>query len=174
MPQPIEPTRIIPAGVPIPMPLPAAPPPPPPPPFCPPGYDWPDPPRPAPLDVRVTVDVVYPTAEPEPKPPPRDWSWLWRWLRPVQTIAAAGIATVPLLPHDRSLITAWADALYQCRTEASTGGAYVLAGVGLGLALLLDRSRRWWARTLLVTAIVGATGAMDWFDPVTALTGVTR
>ncbi|MER5559682.1 hypothetical protein ABT071_13860 [Streptomyces sp. NPDC002506] len=133
----------------------------------------PDPPAPAPapLDVRVTVDLVYPTPEPEPA---RDWSWLWERLRPVQSVLTAGIAALPVLPYGYSLITGWSEVLHRCRIEASTGGAYVLAGVGLGVALLLDRSRRWWARMLLVTAIVGATGAMNWFDPVTAVTGVTR
>ncbi|MFD7016100.1 hypothetical protein [Streptomyces sp. NPDC059928] len=174
MPQPIEPTLIIPPGLPLPMPLPAAPPPPPPPVSPPPWYAFPDPPAPGPLDVRVTVDLVYPPAEPEPVPPSRDWSWLWQWARPVQTLVTAGIAAVPWLPHGRSLITEWAECLHQCRSEASTGGAYVLAGVGLGLAFILDRSRRWWARTLLVTTVIGATGAMDWYDAVTAVTGVTR
>ncbi|MFE4874775.1 hypothetical protein [Streptomyces sp. NPDC056682] len=174
MSQPIEPTRVIPSGVHIPTLLSAAPPPPPPPPPPPAWYALPDPPPPGPLDVRVTVDLVYPTPEPEPVPPPRDWSWLWQWVRPVQTVLTAGIAAVPLLPGGRSLITAWADTLHQCRMEASTGGAYVLAGVGAGLAFLLDRSRRWWARTLLVATIVGATGAMDWYDAITAVTGVTR
>lgn len=169
---PIIPTRIIPPGVHIPVPLPAAPPPPPPPVFPAPPYGWPDPPTPGPLDVRVSVDLVYPTVEPEPER--RDWSWLWQWARPVQTLLTAGIAALPVLPHGHSLITGWADTLHQCRMEASTGGAYVLAGVGLGLALLLDRSRRWWARTLLVTTVIGATGAMDWYDAVTAVTGVTR
>ncbi|WP_328313108.1 hypothetical protein OG432_24515 [Streptomyces sp. NBC_00442] len=172
MPTPIEPTRIIPPGVHIPIPLPAAPPPPPPPPPARPSwYAMPDPPTPGPLDVRVTVDLVYPVPEPEAS---RDWSWLWEWLRPVQSVLAAGIAALPVLPHGYSLITAWAETLHQCRAEASTGGAYTLAVVALGVTLLLDRSRRWWARTLLVAAIVGASGAMSWFDPVTALTGVTR
>ncbi|MFE9372267.1 hypothetical protein ACFYM2_21205 [Streptomyces sp. NPDC006711] len=170
MPTPIEPTRIIPSGVHIPIPVADAPPPPPPPP-PPPWYSLPDPPPPAPLEVRVTVDLVQPVPEPEPS---RDWSWLWAWLRPVQTIATAGIAALPLLPHGYSLIAAWAEVLHKCRTEESTGGAYTLACVALGVAFLLDRSRRWWARTLLVTAIVGATGAMSLFDPVTAVTGVTR
>jgi hypothetical protein len=171
MPTPIEPTRIIPPGVHIPIPLDGVPPPPPPPPPPPRWYALPDPPPPAPLDVRVTVDLVYPTPEPEPA---RDWSWLWAWLRPWQTIAAAAIAALPVLPHGYSPITEWAYVLHQCRTEASTGAAYVLAGVGLGVTLLLDRSGTWWARMLLVTAVIGATGAMSWFDPVTALTGVTR
>ncbi|MGW8326498.1 hypothetical protein ACWGLE_01180 [Streptomyces sp. NPDC055897] len=171
MPAPIEPTRIIPPGVHIPIPLPAAPPPPPPPPRAPAWYAMPDPPPPAPLDVRVTVDLVYPAPEPEPA---RDWSWLWERLRPVQSVLTAGIAALPVLPYGYSLITGWAEVLHRCRIEASTGGAYVLAGVGLGVALLLDRSRRWWARMLLVTAVLGGSGAMDWFDPVTAVTGVTR
>jgi hypothetical protein len=171
MPAPIEPTRIIPPGVHIPILLDDAPPPPPPPPPPPTWYAMPDPPAPAPLDVRVTVDLVYPTPEPEPA---RDWSWLWAWVRPVQTLLTAGIAAVPVLPGGHSLISGWAEALYRCRTEGSTGGAYVLAGVALAVTLLLDRSRRWWARTLLVTAIVGATGAMDWYDAITAVTGVTR
>lgn len=174
--RPIEPTRVIPPGVHIPVPLPAAPPPPPPlpPVFPPPWYSFPEPPpppTPGPLDVRVTVDVVYPTPEPEPAAPARDWSWLWQWVRPVQTVITAGIAALPVLPGGHSLITGWADTLHQCRVEASTGGAYVLAGVGLVMAFMLDRSRQWWARTLLVTTIVGATGAMDWYDAVTAVTG---
>lgn len=170
MTDPIIPTRIITAGEQLPAPM--APPPPPPPPVQPPRPVWPDPPTPGPVEVRVTFDIIQPT--PEPAPEPRDWSWLWRWLRPVQTVLTFALATLPFF-DGASLISAWSATLAECRAEASISGAYVLAGVGLTVALILDaRTRRWWARLLLVTALVGGTGAIGWFDVITIVTGVTR
>ncbi|MFI6639964.1 hypothetical protein [Streptomyces sp. NPDC050504] len=170
--QPITPTRIIPPGAPLPIPVqPAAPPAPPPPPRppAPPRWAPPPPPPPGPVEVHVTVDLVYPQPEPEPV---RDWSWLWRWARPAQTLGAVVLALVPITPGG-SLVAVWSATLAECRTEASIGGAYALAAVALGAALIIDgRTGRWWARTLLVTAMIGGTGAMALYDPITWLTGV--
>ncbi|WAL93975.1 hypothetical protein [Streptomyces sp. Je 1-369] len=176
-PPPITPTRVIPAAAPLPArpPQPGevppwhTPPPPPAPPAAatPPPPWWPPPPAPGTIELRVTYAPV--PVEPEPS----RWQWLWNWLRPWQSLAAAGIALLPVF-DGYSLATGWGAALHDARTTASVGAAYVLAGVGIGAALLLDRTGRLLHRALLVTSMVGALGVMDWWDPFLFLTGVSR
>ncbi|MCQ6250895.1 hypothetical protein [Streptomyces malaysiensis] len=179
MTEPIHPSRIIPPGAPLPAPAAppqpplgpdfvppwrAAPPPPPPPPAAPP---------PAAIEIHhVHTHVVVPAAEPEQEREPR-WERLIAWLRPRQTILGLAAAVVPMPGTGNSLATAWAAALNDARDTGSISGAYVLAGVALGVALLINRRRHtWWSRALLVTALIGGTGALGWYDPVTLLTGV--
>lgn len=184
----VTPTRVIPAGQTMPRP-PArpepqtAPPPPPPappskppaPPPDPPSWDWGPPPTPGPVEVHHThtVEVVLVPAEEEP-PPRWDFGWLRAWLRPWQTLIAAAIALIPSPAYGHSLTTAWA-AVLNGERDNGLGTPYLLAGSLLGLALLLDLKRRaWWCRTLLVVALVGGTGALGWYDPITWITGVHR
>ncbi|MDJ0460608.1 hypothetical protein [Streptomyces sp. H27-C3] len=184
--KPITPTRIIPAGASLPARPPGPddippwrtptphtpapfPPPPPPPVAAPPRTPWPDPPPPGPIQVRVTVDLA---PAPEPERSRWDFGWLWAWLRPWQSLVAAGLAVAPFFGGD-SLISAWSVTLDTARAEAGVPAAYVLGGTALGLAFLADKYRgHLLARVLLITAMVGGTGALDWFDPITALTGV--
>ncbi|MBW5420291.1 hypothetical protein GKQ77_01730 [Streptomyces sp. BG9H] len=176
-PPPITPTRIIPASAPLPdrppqpgeVPPWRTPPPPPAPPAAPmpPPPLFPPPPAPGVIEVRTTY-VLLPV-EPEPS----RWQWLVDWLRPWQSLVAAGIALLPV-SDGYSLATGWGAVLHDARSTESTGAAYALAGVALGVALLLDRTERFLPRILLVTAVVGGLGVMDWYDPVTAVTGVTR
>ncbi|MDJ1137951.1 hypothetical protein, partial [Streptomyces iconiensis] len=155
------------------------PPPPPPPPAAPPPMPPsppavpaapPPPPPPAPVEVHHTVHVVL-TPEPEPEAPRWRFGWLRAWLRPWQTLIAAAIALMPSPAYGHSLTSAWSAVLHEERTNG-LGMPYALAGGLLAIALLLDRRRTWWARTLLVVALVGGTGALGWYDPVTWLTGV--
>lgn len=175
--KPIVPTRIIPASTPLPErpPQPGeappwhTPPPPPAPPAAPaPPPPWPPPP-PAPGTIELRVTYTPLPVEPEPS----RWQWLLDWLRPWQSLAAAGVALLPAF-NGFSLATGWGAALHDARTTGSIGAAYVLALLALGLALLLDRTGRFLPRVLLVTAVIGGLGVMDWYDPVTAVTGVTR
>lgn len=187
--QPITPTRIIPAGEPIPAPpmpyaphdavdlppwrTPAPPPraaaPPPPPPADPPIRTAAADPDPAPLAVRVTVDLVYPEAEPARR---WNWAWLTSRLRPWSSLVAAVLVLAPWL-GGHSITGGWSALLNECRDTYSISGAYVLAGTALGLALLGERIRPGLAtRAALIVALVGGTGALGWYDPITALTGV--
>ncbi|MVO84172.1 hypothetical protein GPA10_05145 [Streptomyces sp. p1417] len=173
---PIIPTRVIPSGAPLPdrppepgelppwwppPPPPAAPAPPPPPPPPPPSH-------PGTIEVRITYEPPVPV-----EPTPSRWQWLTDWLRPWQSLVAAGIALLPAF-DGYSLATGWGAALHDARTTESIGAAYVLAGAGIGMALLLDRTGRLLPRALLVTSMVGALGVMDWWDPFLMLTGVSR
>ncbi|MBE1598974.1 hypothetical protein [Streptomyces stelliscabiei] len=176
--RPITPTRIIPAGAPLPSRPPAPgeappwrtpPPPPPAPPALPPSAPWPPAPAPGPIEVRVTVDLVAP-AEPEPEPGllARLWDWLVTW-RMISAILAA------LLPWaaGQSPVGIWSHTVYQARTEAGVGAAYVIAAVALAAAWALDRhTGRWLPRVLLVTSSLGAFGVLHWWDPFLLLTGV--
>ncbi|MFF9088627.1 hypothetical protein ACF1BE_19785 [Streptomyces sp. NPDC014991] len=140
MPEPITPTRIIPAGGPL--PAPAAPPPPTPPrPPAPPAPpdDWWDrparpvpPPPPAPVvpsapDIIVHASIRLPTVD-EPEPA-RGVRW-WETFRIGYNLACAA-ASWPLAHL-------WAGVLADARTEAGIAGAWVIALVPLGVVALVD------------------------------------
>jgi len=178
--RPITPSRIIPAGQPIPTapPLPPAPPgttnlppwrtpappPPPPPPVA------PEPPRE--VVVRHTVELVWP----EPEEEPNRWSRLWAWatsrIRPWQAALAVAGALVPIPWTGYSVATTWAFTMSEAR-GMSVGLAYSLAFGAFGLATYrLVRVPRVLTLFAATVATVGVFGAIDLFDPITALTGV--
>lgn len=173
----ITPTRVIPAGEHLPPatldPANWGPPRPPRPPFsdAPPHVPTPEPP-PAPVEVHHYTVIEH---VPAPEQEPSRWSFAWmrRHLRPWQSLIAAAVAVIPSPSYGgNSLSTAWAGVLDEARTD-SLSTAYLLASVVLGVALFLDiRTGRFLARTLLVIALVGGTGALGWYDPITWLTGV--
>lgn len=179
--KPVTPTRIIPAGEPLPAPpMPYAPhdavdlppwrtPAPPPPPAAPPIRTTPADPDPAPLAVRLTVDLVHPQPEPARR---WNWTWLTSRIRPWSSLVAAAVVLGPWL-GGHSITGGWSALLAECRDAYSIGGAYSLAGAALGLALLGERIRPGLAtRAALIVALIGGTGALGWYDPITALTGV--
>ncbi|MFI0768611.1 hypothetical protein ACWDHW_13215 [Streptomyces melanosporofaciens] len=179
MTDPIIPARVYPAGTPLPPAAGSPPQPPPPlgPDFVPPWRAAPPPPPPAaPPPAAIEIHHVHThivvASEPEQEHEPR-WERLIAWIRPRQTILGLAAAVIPMPGTGNSLATSWAAALNDARDTGSIGGAYVLAGVALGIALLINRRRHtWWGRALLVTALIGGTGALGWYDPVTLLTGV--
>ncbi|GGS81863.1 hypothetical protein [Streptomyces griseoviridis] len=180
MSDPIVPSRIIPAGAPLPArpPQPGEVPPwrtPPPPPAAPPWPGFPPPPPPGPIEVHVTL---LPLPLPEPEPEPRWWERVWdyvtdRLITWRMTIALA-LSVTPWVAG-QSPVGLWSRTVHAARDEASIGGAYVLAGVAVAAAWALDRhTGRTVPRALLVTASLGATGVVHWWDPILALTGVSR
>ncbi|MEV8402599.1 hypothetical protein [Streptomyces niveus] len=180
--EPIIPSRIIPAGAPLPPrpPEPGEAPPwrtppaaPPAPPAQPPA-DWHRlPPDPQPIAVRVTVDMVYPEPAPEPSRWERLWAWVTSLARPWQISAALAAAMLPIPFTGYSTGTTWAYTISFARDEIGVPQAYGLALVPLlitgGVFL---RTRRTLPLVALAICTVGVTGAIDLFDPVTALTGV--
>ncbi|ROQ69192.1 hypothetical protein EDD93_3689 [Streptomyces sp. 840.1] len=182
--RPITPTRIIPAGAPLPDrgPLPGeappwwekpAAPPPPPPPVVPPAPPAPEPPPlPAP---QVHVHVVMPY-EPEPEPTRRErlWAWVRGFGRPWQISGALLLAVLPIPGTGYSAATTWAYAVSEARTTWGQGSGYALAVTPLVIALIrLVHSGGTLPRLLLLTvALVGLTGAIHLYDPVTWITGV--
>lgn len=137
-------------------------------------YNAPAAPPPA-TERTETAEATH--ADPEPETDerePRDWTWLTSWLRPWQTLTA-GLASVFPAFNGYSLATGWAAALHDMRTTEAISAAYTYAGVVLALAFVLDfKRRRWLLRVFLITAVIGALGALDWFDPITFVTGVHR
>lgn len=193
--KPVTPTRVIPAG----QQIPSAPPLPPaphgtedvppwrttaPPPHHNAGAP-PAPPPEAPRDhgaqhggeQRVVVEVWYPPAEPPPAPaPPSRWSmaWAWQHAHPWKTAIGGALALLPIPWTGYSLATTWAYTVHQSR-DFGWGWGYGLAGAALSLALLADTRRaRILTRLALVVTVVGCFGAVDWFDPITILTGVKK
>lgn len=176
--RPVIPTRVIPAGAPLPARPPEpgeAPPwrtPPPPPPVVPPPVPLPAAPEPRPLVVQHVHEIVVTVADPDPEPGPRWWQQVWDRLFTWRMLAAILAAVTPWA-GGRSPVGIWAHTLHQARSEASIGGAYVIAAVALTAAWALDRhTGRLVPRFLLVTALLGSLGVLNWFDPILALTGV--
>lgn len=186
--KPILPTRVIPPGVALPArppepgelppwhtaPAPAAPPAPPTVPSGP--VPYPDPP--APVEVRHVHDVALTWVDPDPEPDPplwtRVWDWLWGHLITWRMLLAIGAALLPWA-GGRSPVGVWASVVGQARTEAGVTAAYVIAAVAVAVTWALDRrTGRTVPRFLFVTAALGAVGVLDWFDPITLVTGVRR
>lgn len=184
MPEPITPSRIIPAGEPL--PAPAAPPPPPPPPLPPVGW-WArpaEPPPPPPPIVPVVPDVIvhatiyFPVPdEPEPAPGIRWWQ-TFRFGYNALCIAVGS-----------PLAAQWALVLGDARTEAGLAGAWVIALVPLGIVALVDNvwsvaaansAPRLWlprikaaaARAALWALLIGTAVALPVMTLVYAVTGV--
>lgn len=185
---PITPTRIIPAGAPLPGRAPAPgelppwwepPPAPPAPPQAAPPTPTPEPQPDRPIQVYVTVQPG-PFYEPEPLPEPTLWeragAALRRIGRPWQLALALGLAAAPI-PHDHgySAATTWHYVIAQTRHDHGAPWAYALGfGVLTAAAALLVRKPGLVRLWVLAVALIGALGAIAWFDPITALTGVHR
>ncbi|MEU3507654.1 hypothetical protein ABZ733_06960 [Streptomyces longwoodensis] len=153
--------------------------PPPPAPPAPPAPHWPGPPPPQPAEVVVhhVHEVVLVPAE---EPPPRLWERLWDALVTWRMLVAVVAALTPWL-GGHSPVGAWAHTVHQARDEASILAAYVIAGLAVAATWAIDRHSsppgqpgRVLPRFLLVTASLGSLGVLSWWDPILALTGVTR
>ncbi len=140
---------------------------------------WPTAPLPGPVEVRVTVDLVPPEPKPEPEEHPRFWwGWLWPHIRPVQTFLGGILALAPIPWTGYSTATTWAYTVHESRSF----GIPIAYGLGLGAftaALSAERRaqgggvlRQLVTRTAVVITFIGVMGALDLYDPVTALTGV--
>ncbi|MFI5687869.1 hypothetical protein [Streptomyces sp. NPDC051636] len=180
--RPVTPTRVIPAGTPLPARLPEpgeappwrTPPPPPPPPADSGPLPVPPAPEPRTVEVRHVHEIVLTSPDPDPEPGPRLWERAWDALVTWRMIVAIIVAFLPWA-NGRSPVGIWGHTVHQARTEAGIGAAYVIAGVALAAAWGLDRhTGRAVPRFLLVTALVGGLGVLNWFDPILALTGVHR
>lgn len=184
--RPITPTRIIPAGAPLPNrgPLPGEAPPwwekpaapaPPAPPAPPPAVPAAPAPAPPPLpapQVHVHVVMAY-----EPEQQPTRWERLWAALRrlgrPWQICGALTLALLPIPGTGHSAATGWAYAVSQARAEQGQGAGYVLALTPLAITLIrLSRGGTLPRLLLLAISLVGVTGAIHLYDPVTWITGV--
>ncbi|WP_435279150.1 hypothetical protein [Streptomyces sp. 1222.5] len=180
--RPVTPTRVIPAGSPLPARAPEpgeappwrTPPPPPPPPADPFPLPHPPDPEPRPVEVRHVHEIVLTSADPDPEPDPRWWERLWDTLVTWRMVVAILAALLPWL-NGQSPVGVWAHTLHLARGEATPLAAYVIAAVAIACAWGLDRrTGKVVPRFLLVTAMLGALGVLDWYDPVLFLTGVHR
>ncbi|MEU4920201.1 hypothetical protein AB0G29_12680 [Streptomyces parvus] len=115
----------------------------------------------------------------EPIEPSR-WERLWAWIRtigrPWQLIIALLAAVIPFPYTGHSAASTWAYTVNLARTEWGAPYGYALAGLALGLVLLRIVRRdgtvlRIWAG---VVTVIGLISAINLFDVVTLLTGVTR
>ncbi|MER6103605.1 hypothetical protein ABT115_15105 [Streptomyces sp. NPDC001832] len=189
--RPITPTRIIPASAPLPergpepgevppwraAPAPPAPPAAPvPPPAAPPAVPPPPPPvqqifiPQGPVEVHVTLQPP----EPEPTRWERFTSWIGQFGRPWQICGALTLALLPIPGVGYSIATTWAFAVSETRDMWGQGAGYTLALTPLAWALLRIYYCGGTIRRLLVLAValVGLTGAIHLYDPVTWITGV--
>ena len=102
---------------------------------------------------------------------------LLRWLITWRTLWVLLVALVPIIPPQYySLVTGWGALLSSMRADQGAGAAAVSAGGVILITTLLSCGphviRRWWAPPLMVAAILGATGALRWWDVVEIMTGV--
>lgn len=191
--KPVTPTRIIPAGQAIPTapPLPPAPhdaedlPPwrtaAPRPRSSPPPDDPPPPSAPETAqggEQRVVVEVCYPPPETEqPADEPHQQfslAWARQYAHPWRSLIGAALALLPIPGVGYSAATIWAYTVGESR-QYGIGWAYVLALGSVLLAGAADyRRARIRTRFFLVVAFIGCFGAIDWYDPITFLTGVHR
>lgn len=135
---------------------------------------------------------VQPAAPPTPPPAPPDtavaadepqWDWRrllnWPNARPAITASLALAATVVPIPHvGYSAATIWAYSVGQIRADHGAGWGYLVGGGTFLLAawLVSQRGRRAGVLrlTFLAITLVGLTGVVSWFDPITFVTGVTK
>ncbi|WP_405391076.1 hypothetical protein OG596_26410 [Streptomyces sp. NBC_01102] len=182
--QPITPTRIIPAGTPMPTPLPDRGPRPgeePPWRRLPPLHDSPLPPSappPAaapPPDPAPQLLVLMPyVPEPDPTRRERLWAWVRTIGRPWQVCGALVLALVPIPGTGYSVATTWAYAVSQARAAEGQDLGYALALTPLAIAVIrITRGGGTLLRLLLLAvSLIGLTGAISLYDPVTWITGV--
>lgn len=103
----------------------------------------------------------------------RDWL---AGLRPYASIAGLGLSVIPTWTGYSAAAT-WAACVYYGRITGGTHIGYGLAAAGLAVAAIaVHRARGLFgvitSRAVLGCAIVGATSAIHWWDPIELLTGV--
>lgn len=182
---PIIPSRIIPASAPLPERSPSAgelppwrtslaPPAPPAPPQPPTRFVFLPPPPPPPSGpIEVHVRLLPVELPPEPTRWERLWSWITSIARPWQICAALTGALIPIPGVGYSAAGIWAYCVDGARDQFGAGWAYAIALVSLYLAgRAVHRTRRLRALVACTICLIGVTGAIHLYDPVTALTGV--
>lgn len=164
MPEPIEPTAVLPA---VWTPPPTAPP------WSPPAAPPPVPPT------EIVVRIEYGPELPYVPPAPR-WRWanIWAGLLTRGNVAAAVVALTPMW-LGQSLGTMWGHVLYLARTQQNITGAYVIAATTTGLAVWricrqvrVGRRAPFLPRVALIVSLFGTAAMASPYDPVTFLTGV--
>jgi hypothetical protein len=131
-----------------------------------------------PIHVHVTVQPG-PWYDPRPEPEPALWDRIRGVLRrlghPWKAAAALTGAFFPIPPGGYSLATTWWWIVGQTRHYYGAPAGYALGLGALAAAGALLAYRPGLIRLCLVAiTFVGAFGAFSWWDPITALTGVTR
>ncbi|MFD7066089.1 hypothetical protein ACFV97_02510 [Streptomyces sp. NPDC059913] len=123
---------------------------------------------PGPIEVHLTLQP------PEPTRWKRFTTWLRKYGRPWQAGAALVLALAPIPGVGYSIATVWASAVSETRTEWGQGAGYALACTPLAVAVLRIYYFGGTIRRLvaLAVALVGLTGAIHLYDPVTWITGV--
>ena len=124
----------------------------------------------------IEVHHVHALYVPAPEPEPSRWERLtatFARLGWVRLLLALVLAVAPIPGVGYSAGAVWAYTVSEARTNYGAPYGYGLAVVPLLLAARAVR-RGGSFRSLLALAIclIGVTGALHWFDPVTALTGV--
>ncbi|MEV8396670.1 hypothetical protein [Streptomyces niveus] len=133
------------------------------------------PPQPSPEPGVVEVHVTFaPAAIPEPTWRERLWAWGER-IRPWQALAALVAAAFPIPFTGHSTASTWASTVSEAREALGTGHGYALAGIPLAVVIWrLVRKGGTFLRVFgLAVFVVGLTGAVSLYDPVTWITGVT-
>lgn len=130
-------------------------------------------PVPDPIEVRVRYEPYVPEDVPEPTWWDRLTEATSRLGRPWKLLLALGLAVAPIPHVGYSAGTIWAYCVSQTRVQFGIPYGYALAGTALLLAArAVRRNGSFRALLALAVCLIGLTGALSWFDPITALTGV--
>lgn len=150
------------------------------------GYA-PQPPAPTMREQDWLDDFFAATTQTRPPDPPKnpppavaagegeprwDWRRLLHW--PYARLCCG--ATTALIPwyDGYSTATGWGHVLASCRTEATTGAAYVIASVGLTIAAVVTHQRRWYGWLLLTSAFIGTVYMASPLDVIHLITGAPQ
>ncbi|MEE4546444.1 hypothetical protein V2S66_31330 [Streptomyces sp. V4-01] len=138
------------------------------------------------LDEHFDATATPQTRPPDPPAPPdkpaatdggAEPHWDWQRLRHwpyARLVCGAAVALIPWYRGQSAALT-WGHVLEQARAQASTGGAYVIAAVGLTVgAIWVHRRHSWIAWTVLTSAFIGAVAMAHPYDLITLITGVTK
>jgi hypothetical protein len=132
------------------------------------------------VEVRHTHEVRLTWADPDPEPDPSRWErlrdWLGRYVRPWHAVIGLTAAVIPVPGVGYSAAGIWHYTVGLCREEWGIGWGYGLGLTPLALAttVIVRKGGSPLRLFALATTFIGSLAALNWYDPVQFLTGVTR
>lgn len=126
-------------------------------------------------EVHVHVTITQPNPDPAEQLGlwSRTWTTATSYIAPWKALMAVGASVAPIPVTGYSIATTWAYTVGELR------GLHIGVAYAVGFGALALAGRRFHhthgllALTCTAVTSIGVLGAIDWYDPITALTGVT-